>query len=45
MTETLGDFVRYGYVALPLWVFAEQLGVPIPAAPILLAAGAIASTG
>lgn len=45
VTETLGDFVRYGYVALPLWVFAEQLGVPIPAAPILLAAGAIAGTG
>ena len=45
VTETLGDFVRYGYVALPLWVFAEQLGIPIPAAPILLAAGAIASTG
>jgi membrane protein DedA with SNARE-associated domain len=45
VTETLGDFIRYGYVALPLWVFAEQLGVPIPAAPILLAAGAIASTG
>ena len=45
MTETLGDFVRYGYVALPVWVFAEQLGVPIPAAPILLAAGAIAGTG
>ncbi len=45
VTETLGDFIRYGYVALPLWVFAEQLGVPIPAAPILLAAGAIAGTG
>ncbi|MFZ0864336.1 MAG: DedA family protein [Candidatus Sulfotelmatobacter sp.] len=45
MTGTLSDFVRYGYVALPLWVFAEQLGVPIPAAPILLAAGAIAGTG
>src|SRR5579864_7621888 len=37
VTETLGDFIRYGYVALPLWVFAEQIGVPIPAAPILLA--------
>jgi membrane protein DedA with SNARE-associated domain/rhodanese-related sulfurtransferase len=45
VTETLADFVRYGYVALPLWVFAEQIGVPIPAAPILLAAGTIASTG
>ncbi len=42
VTETLGNFVRYVYVALPLWVFAEQLGVPIPAAPILLAAGAMA---
>lgn len=45
MTETLTNFVRYGYLALPLWVFAEQIGVPIPAAPILLAAGAIAGTG
>jgi membrane protein DedA with SNARE-associated domain len=45
VTETLGNLVRYGYVALPVWVFAEQLGVPIPAAPILLAAGAIAGTG
>ena len=45
MTETLADFVRYGYIALPLWVFAEQLGVPIPAAPILLAAARIASPG
>ena len=45
VTETLNDFVHYGYVALPLWVFAEQIGVPIPAAPILLAAGAIAATG
>ena len=26
VTETLGDRIRYGYVALPLWVFAEQLG-------------------
>jgi len=45
VTETLNDFVHYGYVALPLWVFAEQIGVPIPAAPILLAAGALAGAG
>lgn len=44
MTGALGYFVRYGYVAVPLWVFAEQMGIPIPAAPILLAAGAIAAT-
>ncbi len=36
---------RYGYVAVPVWVFAEQMGLPLPAAPILLAAGAIAGTG
>jgi membrane protein DedA with SNARE-associated domain/rhodanese-related sulfurtransferase len=38
-------FVQYGYVLLPLWVLAEQIGVPVPAAPILLAAGAVAATG
>jgi len=26
MTETLSDLVPYGYVALPLWVFAEHAG-------------------
>jgi len=45
VTDALDNFVRYGYVALPLWVFAEQIGVPIPAAPVLLAAGALAGTG
>lgn len=37
--------VEYGYVVLPIWVFAEQMGLPIPAAPILLAAGAVAANG
>lgn len=37
--------VQYGYVVLTLWVLAEQIGVPVPAAPILLAAGAVAATG
>src|SRR5438874_10497518 len=27
------------------WVLVEQLGVPIPAMPLLLAAGALAGTG
>ena len=45
MAEILDYLVRYGYLAIPIWVFAEQMGVPIPAAPILLAAGAIAGTG
>jgi len=34
-----------GCVVLFAWVFAEQIGLPIPAAPALLAAGALASRG
>ena len=34
-----------GYTILFLWVFAEQIGLPIPAAPALLAAGALAVGG
>ena len=34
-----------GYGLLFLWVFAEQAGLPIPAVPILLAAGAMAADG
>jgi membrane protein DedA with SNARE-associated domain len=30
---------------LPGWVFAEQIGLPIPSIPLLLAAGALAGTG
>jgi len=45
VAEILDYLVRCGYLAIPIWVFAEQMGVPIPAAPILLAAGAIAGTG
>lgn len=45
MDANLDYLVRYGYLALPLWIFAEQMGLPIPAAPILLAAGAMAGAG
>jgi membrane protein DedA with SNARE-associated domain len=34
-----------GYLLLFAWVFAEQIGLPIPAAPALLAAGALAGRG
>ncbi len=37
--------VDQGYVVLFLWVLFEQLGLPIPVAPILLAAGALAGIG
>ena len=45
MTETLSYLVRYGYILLTLWVFAEQMGTPLPSAPILLAAGALVASG
>ncbi len=37
--------MTYGYLLLFAWVFAEQLGIPLPAAPVLLAAGALSATG
>ena len=44
MTETLGFLVRHGPGVLFAAVFVEQMGVPLPAAPWLLAAGALAAT-
>jgi membrane protein DedA with SNARE-associated domain len=43
--ETLQFLIRHGYAVLFVWVFAEQLGVPLPATPLLLAAGALAGSG
>lgn len=44
--ETLTEFVvRHYYSILFLWIFLNQLGVPLPAAPYLLAAGALAGLG
>ena len=45
MTETLGFLVRHGPAVLFVAVFVEQMGVPLPAAPWLLAAGALAGAG
>src|SRR4051812_27071063 len=45
MTGTEQFVTRHGYLVLFCWVFAEQLGLPIPSIPILLAAGVLASTG
>ncbi len=36
---------EHGYAVLFLWVFTGQIGVPIPATPVLLAAGALAGHG
>ena len=44
--EEAADFlIRHGYVVLFGWVLLEQLGLPIPAAPLLIAAGALARAG
>jgi len=42
MSGTVEFLFRYGYVLLFGWVLAEQLGLPLPSAPLLLAAGALA---
>lgn len=44
--HTIYEFLlRHGYVVLLGWVFAEQIGLPVPTVPLLLAAGALAGTG
>ena len=44
--EQAADFlIRHGYVVLFGWVLLEQMGLPIPAAPLLVAAGALARAG
>src|SRR5438477_10694242 len=45
MNETLAFVVRHGAAVLLAAVFVEQLGVPLPAAPWVLAAGALAADG
>ena len=45
MSDTLEFIVRHGYSVLFVWMAAEQLGLPIPAIPLLLAAGALAGAG
>jgi len=45
MAETLRFILRHGYLVLAAWVFVEQIGLPLPSIPLLLAAGALAGTG
>ena len=45
MIEVVQFLIDQGYLVLFLWVLFEQLGLPIPAAPLLLAAGALAGIG
>ena len=43
--STLQFLIHHGYVVLFAWVALEQAGLPLPAVPVLLAAGALAGTG
>ena len=45
MNETINFLVRHGAIVLFVAVFIEQMGIPLPAAPWLLAAGTMAGTG
>ena len=44
--ETVANLLlQHGYLILFAWVLLDQLGLPIPAEPMLLAAGALAGAG
>ena len=45
MTSALDVLVRYGYLVVFGAVFAEQIGLPFPSEPFLLAAGGLAGNG
>ncbi|MDX6459520.1 MAG: hypothetical protein QOE55_3217 [Acidobacteriaceae bacterium] len=45
MNETIEFLTTYGYTALFTCVLVEQLGIPVPATPVLIAAGAFAGLG
>ena len=45
MHTTIEFLSRHGYLVLISWVFAEQIGLPVPSVPILLAAGALTGVG
>src|SRR5215469_2786490 len=43
MSHPLSDIARHGYIALGIIVFLEAIGIPVPAALALIAAGAAAA--
>jgi membrane protein DedA with SNARE-associated domain len=45
MQPIVDALVANGYLVVFLWVFASQAGLPVPAIPALLAAGALVGTG
>ncbi len=45
MDNVIPFLIEHGYTLLFLWVLAEAMGLPVPAAPLLVAIGALAGSG
>ena len=45
MTDTTKFLVNHGLPLVFVAVFLEQMGLPLPVVPLLLAAGALSATG
>jgi membrane protein DedA with SNARE-associated domain len=45
MSETVDFVLRHGETFIFLYVLVDQLGIPVPAVPVLLAMGALAAAG
>ena len=45
MNEAVEFLIQHGYILLFAWVLIEQIGLPVPAVPLLIAAGALAGSG
>lgn len=45
MESIVEPLIQYGYWILFAWVLLDQLAIPVPAVPMLLAAGALAGQG
>lgn len=45
MADFLPFLIEHGYVVIFVWVFLDQAGLPLPAVPVLLAAGVLVGMG
>jgi membrane protein DedA with SNARE-associated domain len=45
MNEAVQFLIDNGYTVLFFWIFFQQLGLPVPGAPLLIAAGVLAGIG
>jgi membrane protein DedA with SNARE-associated domain len=45
ISGSLAEILRHGYLVLLTWLALEQLGAPLPAMPLLIAAGVLSGAG